>query len=115
ASVISPSWVQATLAGVTGSCENVGMAEQKTLPTDANVYEFLESATPAKRREDALEVDALMREVTGVEPVLWGPSMVGYGSFRYISAKNPRTRGIWPPVAFSPRKASLTFYGLGDM
>lgn len=91
------------------------MAEQKTLPTDADVYEFLESATPAKRREDALEVDALMREVTGVEPVLWGPSIVGYGSFRYISAKNPRTRGIWPPVAFSPRKASLTFYGLGDM
>lgn len=91
------------------------MAEQKTLPTDANVDEFLQSASPARRREDGLRVAEILREVTGVDPVMWGPSMVGYGSFRYISPSNPRTRGIWPPVAFSPRKTSLTFYGLGDL
>jgi hypothetical protein len=41
--------------------------------------------------------------------------MVGYGSFRYISQANPRTRGVWPKTGFSPRKAQLTFYGLKDL
>jgi hypothetical protein len=40
--------------------------------------------------------------------------MIGYGSFRYISRANPRTRGNWPKTGFSPRKAQLTFYGLND-
>ena len=90
------------------------MAEQKTLPTDASVDEFLESAATPRRREEGRKVADLMREVTATDPVMWGPSMVGYGSFHYVSPKNPRTRGIWPKVAFSPRKAQLTFYGLKD-
>ena len=46
---------------------------------------------------------------------MWGPTMVGYGSFRYISPVNPRTRGTWFKTGFSPRKAQLTFYGLNDL
>lgn len=91
------------------------MSEQKTLPTDADVQAFLEAASPARRREDGLRLAEIFHDVTGADPVMWGPSMVGYGSFRYISPANPRTRGDWPKVAFSPRKAQLSLYGLKDL
>jgi len=91
------------------------MAEQKTQPTDADVQEFLDGVAPARRREDGLALDSIFREVTGEEPVMWGPSMVGYGSYRYVSPANPRTKGVWPKVAFSPRKAQLSLYGLKDL
>lgn len=91
------------------------MSEPKTAPTGADVHEFLEAATPARRREDGLALAEIFHEVTGAEPVMWGPSMVGYGSFHYISPANPRTRGDWPKVAFSPRKAQLSLYGLKDL
>ena len=88
---------------------------QKTQPTDADVQAFLEAATPARRREDGLALAALMREVTGVDPVRWGPSMVGYGTYRYVSPSDPRRQGEWPRVAFSPRSARLSLYGLKDL
>ena len=91
------------------------MTEPKTAPTDANVHEFLDAATPARRREDGLRLADIFREVTGADPIMWGPSMVGYGRYRYISAANPRTRGDWPKAAFSPRKAQVTLYGLKDL
>ena len=91
------------------------MAEQKTQPTDADVQEFLDGVAPARRREDGLALDSIFREVTGEEPVMWGPSMVGYGSYRYVSPANPRTKGVWPKVAFSPRKAQLSLYSLKDL
>jgi len=91
------------------------MAEIKTKPTDANVYEFLENAATARRRDEGLQLVEIFNEVTGSEPVMWGPSMVGYGSYLYISQANPRTRGNWLKTGFSPRKAQLTFYGLIDL
>ncbi len=91
------------------------MAEQKTLPTDANVAEFLDAATPARRRQDGVQLAGIFHEVTSADPVLWGPSMVGYGSYRYVSPANPRTRGNWPKTGFSPRKAQLSLYGLKDL
>lgn len=91
------------------------MAEQKTRPTDASVTAFIDRATPTRRRTDGHRLDGIMREVTGADPVLWGPSIVGYGSFHYVSPANPRTRGEWPRVGFSPRKAALSLYGLKDL
>jgi len=91
------------------------MSEAKTQPTDADVHEFLDAATPARRREDGLELARIFHEVTGTDPVLWGPSMVGYGSYHFISPANPRTRGVWPKTGFSPRKAQLSLYGLKDL
>ncbi len=85
------------------------------MPTDANVAEFIAAATPAQRRIDGQELARIFREVTGVEPVMWGPSMVGYGEYVYVSPANKRTTGIWPKTAFSPRKASLSLYGLKDL
>jgi hypothetical protein len=91
------------------------VGEQKTLPTEADVAAFLDAVTPARRREDGLALDRLFRDVTGAEPVLWGPTMVGYGSYEYVSPSDPRRRGSWPRVAFSPRKAQLSLYGLKDL
>ena len=91
------------------------MAEIKTTRTDADVHEFLLAATPARRREDGLRLAEIFRQVTGEEPAMWGPSMVGYGSYRYISPANPRTRGDWPKTGFSPRKSQLSIYGLKDL
>lgn len=91
------------------------MAEPKTKPTDVNVDEFLEAVEPAKRKEDGLVLAAIFREETGERPVLWGPTMIGYGSYHYISPANPRTRGDWPKTGFSPRKAQLSIYGIKDL
>lgn len=90
------------------------MAENKTQPTDASVEQFLDAATPARRRDDGKILATIFREVTGVDPVLWGPSIVGYGSYRYVSPSNPRSHGDWMKTGFSPRKAQLSIYGLKD-
>jgi hypothetical protein len=91
------------------------MAEPKTVPTDAGVDDFLNAATPDRRRQDGLRLDEIFREVTGSDPVLWGSSIVGYGSYRYISPSDPRRHGDWPKTGFSPRKAQLSLYGLKDL
>ena len=91
------------------------MSEIKTQANDADVTAFLDAATPQRRREDGLALAEIFREVTGAEPVMWGPSMVGYGSYRYVSPSDPRRRGEWPKTAFSPRKAQLSLYGLKDL
>src|SRR6478752_6128159 len=91
------------------------MGEPKTVPTDANVHDFLNAAATARRREEGLRLAELFGEVTGADPVMWGPTMVGYGSFLYISRADPRRRGNWFKTGFSPRKAQLSFYGLNDL
>ena len=91
------------------------MGEPKTVPTDASVDDFLDAATPARRREDGLRLAGIFHEVTGADPILWGPSIVGYGSYHYVSPANPRTQGEWMKTGFSPRKAQLSLYGLKDL
>ena len=91
------------------------MSEIKTQVTDADVSAFLEAATPQRRRDDGLALAEIFREVTGAEPAMWGPSMVGYGSYRYVSPSDPKRQGQWPKTAFSPRKAQLSLYGLKDL
>ncbi|MDN6371326.1 MAG: DUF1801 domain-containing protein [Brevibacterium aurantiacum] len=90
------------------------MTSLKTEPTDVDVNEFLAAAVPNKRREDGFTLAAIFTEVTGTQPVMWGPSIVGYGQYQYISPSNPRNRGHWPKTGFSPRKAQLSLYGLKD-
>ncbi len=91
------------------------MGEPKTVPTDASVDDFLSAATPPRRREDSLRLAEIFHEVTGADPILWGPSIVGYGSYHYVSPANPRTQGEWMKTGFSPRKAQLSLYGLKDL
>ena len=84
------------------------MAEPKTRPTDASVDAFLDAATPAQRRMDGFALLEIMREITGEEPVMWGPSIVGFGSRPLVYASDREVD--WPVAAFSPRKASLVLY-----
>ena len=84
------------------------MSEPKTKPTDESVVAFLDAVEKDKQREDSFAIMELMREVTGEEPEMWGPSIVGYGrySYKYASGRE----GEWMLVGFSPRKQNLTLY-----
>lgn len=88
----------------------MGDATRKTQPTEVDVEAFLDSVENARRQQDAREVTALMRQVTGAEPVLWGSSMIGFGMQPYTTADGKEHE--WFAVGLSPRKASLTIYGL---
>ncbi len=87
-------------------------AQNKTQPTDQPVSAFLDAVEPPRRRDEAREVVASITEATGVAPVMWGPSIIGWGTYTYRYASG--REGDWMKVGFSPRKAQLTFYGLQD-
>lgn len=84
------------------------MAENKTRATPGDVAAFIAAVPDDRRREDARELCALMEGATGDDPVLWGPSIVGFGAYhyRYDSGRE----GDAPLVAFSPRKAETVVY-----
>jgi len=84
------------------------MAENKTKPTDASVEDFLSAVEHQQRREDGFELLELMKEVTNEDPVMWGPSIVGFGSYHYKYESG--REGDMPKTGFSPRKQSLTVY-----
>lgn len=86
------------------------MAELKTKQHDADVFEFITTfANSEQKRKDSIELVKLMQEVTGQPPKMWGPSMIGFGSYHYKSDRS-RQEGDWPLVAFSPRKAAISLY-----
>ncbi len=89
------------------------MAENKTQPTDEPVAAFLARVADPQRRADCEAVLAMMRRAAGVEPVMWGSGMVGFGRYRYRYASG-RT-GDWPLIGFSPRKNDLTVYLMPDL
>ncbi len=84
------------------------MAELKTKPRKADVDTFLSAIPDDRKRSDAYEVLELMRSVTKLEPVMWGASMVGFGSYHYKYASG--REGDWFLTGFSPRKDNLTLY-----
>lgn len=69
------------------------------------------AAEPARRRTEGAALLELFRDATGIDAVMWGPSIVGYGSVRVFGSTG-NDCGEWPVVGFSPRKSKLTFYGL---
>lgn len=84
------------------------MAELKTQPTAASVDDFIASLDDERRRAECQEVAAMMKDVTGEEPVMWGTSIVGFGRYRYTYDSGHT--GEWPVIGFSPRKTTLTLY-----
>ena len=84
------------------------MAAAKTVPTDASVGDFLAAVPDPKRRADAQTACALLAEATGLPPVMWGDSIIGFGTYHYRYASGQE--GDWPPVGLSPRKTALTIY-----
>lgn len=82
-------------------------AELKTKKTVVDPLEFV-AAQDAKRQQDCRTLMTMMEKATGEKPTMWGPSMVGYGTYQYTYASG-RT-GDWFQCGFSPRKAALSIY-----
>jgi len=86
------------------------MAEIKTKQTDVDVAEFIHTFTDnEQKRKDSFELIKLMQDVTGFEPKMWGPSIIGFGVYHYKSERSSQ-EGDWPLVGFSPRKAAISLY-----
>lgn len=85
------------------------MAEIKTKVTGASVEDFINRVENATRRKDGLTLLKIYKRVTRLEPKMWGPSMIGFGTYHYKSQRSAQ-EGDWPLAAFSPRKQNLTLY-----
>lgn len=87
------------------------MSENKTKPTEVSVEAFIEAVEPTSKREDAKVLDALFRKVTGEEPQMWGPSIIGYGSYHYKYESG--REGDMCRAGFSPKKAKHSLHLMG--
>lgn len=79
----------------------------KTKVTDASVDDFLQTVSD-KRREEAYVLIDMMQRVSGEPAKMWGPSMIGFGTYHYISKS--KCEADWFKIGFSPRKAKISFY-----
>ena len=84
------------------------MSDLKTRPTDQNPEDFLEKVEHPTRKSDGFELLEMMKEITQEEPVMWGLSIIGFGSYhnKYASGRE----ADWLKTGFSPRKRSLSVY-----
>ena len=84
------------------------MAEAKTKPTKTSPAAFIAGVKDEGTRRDCAILMRLMKKVTGVPGAMWGPSIVGFGTYHYVYASG--TEGDWPLTGFSPRVQNLTIY-----
>lgn len=84
------------------------MSANKTQPTDADVGAFLDATLPPRRVAEGHALNALFQKVTGFKPMMWGPSIVGYGRYHYRYASG--REGDFLATGFSPRKAAISIY-----
>jgi len=83
----------------------------KTRPTDADVTAFLDSVLNEARRSEGHALRTLCERVADAPVVMWGPSIVGFGTMTYTNTTGTHD---WFGVGFSPRKTALTIYGVVD-
>lgn len=88
------------------------MYKQKTTETDADALAFIEEIEPRAKREDAYRLLEMFERVSGYPPKMWGPSIIGFGSYHYVYATGHE--GDAPIVGFSPRKAKHSLYFTTD-
>jgi hypothetical protein len=84
------------------------MAENKTKPTKASVAAFVHGLADQSQRADAKALVKLMLRATGEKPKMWGPTIVGFGSYHYTYDSG--REGDMPLAGFSPRKAAIVLY-----
>ncbi|MEO0897871.1 MAG: DUF1801 domain-containing protein [Bacteroidota bacterium] len=89
------------------------MSKLKTAPNDQSVEAFLNTVQQDQKRRDAFELLALMEELTGEKPRMWGNSIVGFGSYHY--KYDSGREGEWFLTGFSPRKTSFTLYVMSGL
>ena len=87
-----------------------GHSDRVTTPTGADITAYLDGVEDERRREDARAVVALIGDVTGAPPRMWGASIIGFGRQPYRTADGKERE--WFAVGLAPRKAALTLYGL---
>lgn len=78
------------------------------VPTKVSVRTFVNGLDDERRRREATALISMMKKVTGKNPVMWGPSIIGFGSYHYKYASG--REGDAPRAGFSPRSAALTVY-----
>jgi len=83
-------------------------SDVKMKPTKVSVQSFVDGLDDERRRREAKTLISMMKKLTGEKPVMWGPSIVGFGSYHYKYASG--REGDAPRAGFSPRKAALTVY-----
>jgi hypothetical protein len=83
-------------------------AENKTKATEANVTDFLNSLADEQKRKDSFEILRIMGQFSKEEAKMWGPSIVGFGSYHYKYESG--REGDMPKISFSPRKQNITLY-----
>ncbi len=86
-------------------------AKNKTQETDLSVEAFIATVEPERRKDEAQKLVAMFRRITGKEPKMWGPSIIGFGSYDYKYESG--REGTAPRSGFSPRKAKLSIYLMG--
>ena len=84
------------------------MYEQKTKETENSVIEFIEQVDNVRKKEDAYRLLDIFAETTGLPAKMWGPSIIGFGSYHYKYATGHE--GDAPLAGFSPRKAKISLY-----
>ena len=84
------------------------MTEAKTVPTSQSVEAYIAGVEHKGRREDAARLDGIFRDVTGWAPQMWGPSIIGYGSYDYTYQTGHS--GTFLATGFAPRKANMVVY-----
>ncbi len=84
------------------------MAELKTKPTKQSVKDFVDAIKDEQRKKDCRTVSRIMKRITKANPKMWGPGMVGFGSYHYKYASG--REGDWFLTGFAPRKQNLTLY-----
>ena len=86
------------------------MAEAKTKPTAQSVEAFIDNVPSETMRDDSRTLIRLMKKITGEQPKMWGPSIIGFGQYHYKYASGHE--GDICLTGFSPRKQALTLYTL---
>ncbi len=85
------------------------MAKNKTTETETSVIDFINTFVEDEaKKKDAFELVKIMQNVTGFEPKMWGPSIIGFGSYHYKYASGHE--GDAPLAGFSPRKSAISLY-----
>jgi hypothetical protein len=86
------------------------MADNKTQPSKVSVAAFIDALPDATKRSDAKQLVKLMQSATAEKPTMWGPSIIGFGSYHY--KYDSGREGDMPLIGFSPRKAATVLYGM---
>lgn len=84
------------------------MAELKTKETDQSVVDFIEQIDHDRKKKEAYTLLEIFKEVSGEEAKMWGPSIIGFGKYRYVYESG--REGEWMLTGFSPRKAKHSLY-----